>query len=858
MEQLKAVVDNASESKKDVYNVKINMGIGDVLMARGILDAQKDKFSKVYVSPNYDTFKGTRNATNSDIEFTEELMRMVLKPPYYNLVFENTDYEERYSYTFGKYNKFPTRVTDLSEILCEGVPLDIGTYVVVTTRVRELPKKEYDEQIKDGFLKRLSKISKKYKVVIIGERKISDIPEHKELIEQRERLYSIYDDIIGTLNKNRVVDLSFDNLKERDNDKMKTFKQDCLYMKNAKYTIVLGNGGNACVALYVANVIGYYSLDNIVDPFPQWDDTIYNNIYYNTNLKDFFDNLDKKVYGDIIDKDSYIPNTYKVRINLGIGDILFARSVLDNQKSKYDKVYISPDYTSYNQYRQPSKIETKFTNELLELIFQPPYYHLEKIHIEGYPNRFCQTFSTLDNFPLVVPQLSDVICEGSPLDIGPYITISTRVREVPISEFEEKVKKKFLDKMLEFSETYKIVILGEQKLAEYTEHKILSGRVFTIYKDLIETLPKNRIIDLSFEDPRRIKENRMTRFKQECLYMRDAEWNIVIGNGGNACIAASIGNAIGYFSPTDKEGNYYHRMFTDKQKHTSIYYTCDVKKFIKKLNDVIKPKPTYDICVNMGVGDLLIIRGELDKAKDKFGRINITPNIPFFDRIRSKEYTNGFIKDYIKLLFPPPYYNLTTNLNYPIRDGHGIQIYDGVPIASPHHLRDLFCVGESLDIGPYITINTKVRIVQKSSYNNFKSRFYETLNKISKKYKIVILGDRHLPNWQEFNMFPNDIFTIYDDIVKYIPKERYIDLTFNDLHKGTLQRIQQDCLYMKNAVNNIFLGAAGAWCLGLVSGKSLSYYEPKTNNHWNEYTTIKSNAYLTDNLDKYLYWITQI
>lgn len=551
---------------------------------------------------------------------------------------------------------------------------------------------------------------------------------------------------------------------------------------------------------------------------------------------------------------------YRVRINLGIGDILFARSVLDAQSNRFDKVYISPDYNVYNDTRQPNKKEREFTDKLLEMIFQPPYYHLEKERIEEYPHRFCQTFSTIDGFPLVTPNISNVICEGTPLNIGPYITISTRVREMPIREYETRVKERFLNSILEISKHYKIVILGEQILADYKEHKILEGQVFTIYNDLIDTIPSDRILDLSFKDVKKIKEDRMKRFKQECLYMRDAEWNIVLGNGGNCCIAASIGNAIGHFSGANPKGDYYNRMFDNGTDHTGVYYTKDIDKFIKKLSDIINPnKPIYKICVNMGVGDLLIIRGELDKVKDKFKQVYITPNIPFFNDIRSKEYTKGFIREYIELLFPPPYYKITSDLSYPKRDGHGIQTFDKIPIASPHHLQDLFCVGVPLDIGPYVTINTKVRIIQKTSYINFRNQFYEKILELSEKYPLVILGDRKLPGWKEFKMFPNDIFTIYDDIIKYIPKERYVDLTFNDLHKGTLKRIQQDCLYMKNAVNNIFLGAGGSWCLALVSGKSLSYYEPgNSNNHWREYTKIKSDAYITDNFQKYLYWITQI
>lgn len=579
-----------------------------------------------------------------------------------------------------------------------------------------------------------------------------------------------------------------------------------------------------------------------------------------SSFRVFYDNDASVSTSNIIGKNVRSANeVYKVRINLGIGDILFARSVLDAQSKRFDKVYISPDYNIYTDTRQPNKKEKRFTKELLELIFQPPYYHLETKRIEEYPHRFCQTFNTLDKFPLVLPQLSDVLCEGTPLNIGPYITIATRVREVPIKEYEKFVKERFLEAVLKLSNHYKIVIMGEQELANYKEHKILDGQVFTIYKDLIKTIPKDRVLDLSFKNVKNIKENRMTRFKQECLYMRDAEWNIVVGNGGNACIAATIGNAIGYFSPANPKGDYYHRMFNGTQLHTGVHYTKDITKFLEKLNDIIKPnKPVYKICVNMGIGDLLIIRGELDKAKDKFSQVHITPNVPFFNQIRSKIYTGGFIKDFIKLLFPPPYYKLTTDLKYPKRDGHGVQIFDGIPIASPHHLRDLFCVGKSLDIGPYITINSKVRMIQKRSYANFKPAFYEALNKLAEKYKLVILGDKNLPNWQEFQMFSSDIFVIYNDIINNIPKERYIDLTFDDLHKGSLKQVQQDCVYMRDAVNNIFLGAAGAWCLGLVSGKSISYYEPGVNQHWKEYATIKSNAYLTDNLNKYLYWMSEL
>ena len=131
------------------------------------------------------------------------------------------------------------------------------------------------------------------------------------------------------------------------------------------------------------------------------------------------------------------------------------------------------------------------------------------------------------------------------------------------------------------------------------------------------------------------------------------------------------------------------------------------------------------------------------------------------------------------------------------------------------------------------------------------------MNKVANKYKIVIIGDKTLPNWREFKMF-DDIFVIYDDIIKNIPKEKLVDLTFDSLDSGSLSHIQQDCVYMRDAVNNIIIGAAGCWWLAVVSGKITAYYEPNSDPHYNDFVKVKSDAYLTKNFNKFLLWCENI
>jgi len=562
--------------------------------------------------------------------------------------------------------------------------------------------------------------------------------------------------------------------------------------------------------------------------------------------------------------DSYVTKQpsnliYKVKINLGIGDLLYSRSILDNLSYKYKKVIISPNIESYNTYREPNKDDLAFTMSMLKMLFKEPYYTID-VPNKNYPPRFAWTFSSIDRVDIVKPNLSDELCEGQPLNIGPYLVIPTRVRELLITEYNTQIKARFLNILKKLSAKYKIVLMGERELLKYKEQVILKDRVYSMYYDIINVIPKDRIVDLTFTTLNAIKGNRIAKIKQECLYMRDAEYNITFGNGGPFCMATAVGKVIGYYSknnPCDV-----NPILFKQKNYPGTFIYDNIEAFFLKLNSLLDKKPVFKMKVNMGFGDLLLIRAMMDYTKDRYSKVLISPNTEFFDELRTPAYKKGYIMDYMKLLFSDPYYESHNDLSFQKRNTETLYGGDLIQVVSPQHLQSLICKGKYLNIGPYVTITTKIRALKKSTYEKHKDEFYKVLKDVSMKYKIVILGEQNLPNWPEYNNQTDNIFVIYKDIIDNIPKENIVDLSYTPTTSATLKRLQQDCMYMKDAEYNITLGMGGGFCLTLMAGKVLGFWEederPLVTELYHRWCKVKSNAYLTIDFDKFIYWLSEL
>jgi hypothetical protein len=569
-------------------------------------------------------------------------------------------------------------------------------------------------------------------------------------------------------------------------------------------------------------------------------------------------------HNDIMTYDVNIPigDIYKTTINIGLGDMIYTRGILDNQKHKFKKVVISPNINVYNTLISPSQADTDFTYAMLHSLFRPPYYEIVEPN-KLFPHRFAYTFHAIENFPVIKPNLEDELCEGTPLHIGPYLLINTRIREITKKEYEKSIKDRLMKTLRKLSRKYKIVVLGERSLRKCLQHDVFSDMMFVIYNDIKKAVPRERLVDLTFESFETIASDRIKKIKQECLYMRDADWNITFGNGGNFCMATAVGKVIGYYTPDNRIDA--TPLAFKNTSYAGIHVVDNLNKFFEKLDSLLNDnKPVMKIKVNMGIGDLLLIRAMLDYKRDSYSKIYITPNTEFFDKLRTTEYKNGPIKDYIKWLFDDPsYYKIDNNLTYPRKNTETLFWEDKIQFKGPQYMRDKFCKGKSLNIGDYVTITTKIRAINKKKYESIKEEFFKTLSKVSEKYKVVILGEKTLPDWTEYkDGTTNDVFVIYDDIIKYLPKDNIIDMTIDTIHDSSLKQLQQDCVYLRDAYQNIILGLGGGFCLTLVAGKILGYWQPHTHSQVTELyeycTNFKSNMYMTRDFEKFIYWLGEL
>jgi hypothetical protein len=79
-----------------------------------------------------------------------------------------------------------------------------------------------------------------------------------------------------------------------------------------------------------------------------------------------------------------------------------------------------------------------------------------------------------------------------------------------------------------------------------------------------------------------------------------------------------------------------------------------------------------------------------------------------------------------------------------------------------------------------ITINTKVRGLNRNGYNVVKKKFFDILNESEKEF--VILGEREIEYGKEYKLHgENAIYSIYNDIIENLPKDKITDLTIPKL-----------------------------------------------------------------------------
>jgi hypothetical protein len=526
----------------------------------------------------------------------------------------------------------------------------------------------------------------------------------------------------------------------------------------------------------------------------------------------------------------------EMSINAGIGDSLIVRTFFDAIKHNYDQIMVSYNQQVLDAFKPGNVSYKNFLNELGQSLFSNPPY----------------VFNTLQYPPLnvygmvkslnIVPQkldLDHVLCQGMPLNIGEYLVISTKIRGIEKHVFNS-MSHSLWNALNMLSKTYKIVILGERYVEPNKEYNKMSSQVFSIYDQIVANIPAEQTVDLSVPALGATTPD-FGKIKQDCLIMKNAKFVITLGVGGNLWMALSVANVVGFRGDNGAENNYVNDKVSclTNPKFTTSFISQNWEQFIGRLQNYQQGENRSMRVLNVGgiplaLGEIVNFKHHLDLIKNQYNQIRLGFYTPLFqsglnttspDWPQKKQLWDKYLNDIGALFFSEPPYVLETNPGSFVGDVHGLIAKLNLRPQKPE-LGHLLCKGNSLNIGEYIVITTKVREMQRYQFDQIATQFWNIINEISKKYKVVILGEKMVEMRKEYMILNPRPFGIYEDIIRNLPPERIVDLSVSALGEtvSDLTQIQQDCLTMKEAKFTLSFGCGGNYCLSsAVSDMAIGY-----------------------------------
>lgn len=235
-----------------------------------------------------------------------------------------------------------------------------------------------------------------------------------------------------------------------------------------------------------------------------------------------------------------------------------------------------------------------------------------------------------------------------------------------------------------------------------------------------------------------------------------------------------------------------------------------------------------EMSINAGIGDNLMVRVFFDSIKHNYDQIVISHNKQIIDYWKDSDprYFH-FLNELGNMLFTsPPYvfaHKQFTAMN--LHDGEN-SVKRLNLIAQKPNLDYILCKGNSLNLKEeYIVITTKIRGIERRDFFSLSIHLWKVLREISKKYKIVILGERTVETNKEYKNNPTIIYGIYEQIIANLSQDRIVDLTVPALGITVpdINQIKQDCLIMKEAKFVITLAVGGNLWLAISVANTIGY-----------------------------------
>jgi hypothetical protein len=257
----------------------IPTSLGEIINIKYHLDLIKNQYDQIKLSFHTKLWEGGLHMEAPDWPHKKQLWDKLLadlgklffsEPPYI-LELDSPVYGGDCGVLVQKLGLTPQKA-EMAHFLCKGAPLNLGEeYIVITTKLRQLEKYLF-LPLSVELWKVLRELSKKYKIVVLGERVVEMRKEYDNI---KSSVFGIYEQIIANLPADRIVDLTVPALGETVSD-ITQIQQDCLIMNEAKFCITLGIGGNTCMAQSVAKMVIGFRTDTAI-----FADIIYSKEYPN-------------------------------------------------------------------------------------------------------------------------------------------------------------------------------------------------------------------------------------------------------------------------------------------------------------------------------------------------------------------------------------------------------------------------------------------------------------------------------------------------------------------------------------------------------------------------------------------------
>lgn len=269
-------------------NVQINLGIGDHIFFRMYLDGVKDQYDRINIIHAQDALAYWFKNDPIRRDFNTKLAAAIFSQAPYFYIPNPTSILPFYpnERIIRELNNKPVK-PDLNN-LCVGKSLDIKNYIVITTKVREFPNVVF-EQFKDKITPALQNLTKKYNVVILGEREVQKTIEYNAEVN-RHRVFGIYDYLKNILPE--AVDLTVPALGITTSP-FPQFQQDCLIFKEAEAVITFGTGGNFWISAGIAKHTIGLRADTELD---RLSITSYPDVSLTKDVDQFVDFLNKQAH----------------------------------------------------------------------------------------------------------------------------------------------------------------------------------------------------------------------------------------------------------------------------------------------------------------------------------------------------------------------------------------------------------------------------------------------------------------------------------------------------------------------------------------------------------------------------------